>query len=238
MQNPAGMYKALDRLQKSGVLIIQQIPKNDKDSLLKKSIITKLFNQSWDHFTEEKRKDFKNLEKKTPFSNCTFESMDKGLQIITIPQEKNNLKMHLNLVDGFQAIEQLPKDSRDFLTQFSKAYKFKDHKGFQYRRKMPVIFNNSKVERLWFNPYHLDLTEEKNFRHVVKHFKNLNDILSKKHNQWQVEMNEEKIIILDNYRICWNLNEVIEDCELDCIYMERKHYLSSLSILEACNIKA
>ncbi|KAM7353459.1 uncharacterized protein ACRADG_005512 [Cochliomyia hominivorax] len=237
VQKSTGTFKALDRLKKSGVLIIQQIPKNDPDLLLKKLIITKLFQQSWNNFIKEKRKFFENHKQTIPYSNCTFESMDKGLQILTVTNATERIK--LNLVDGFNAVQQIPKVSQDFFSHKSLFYTFKNDKGFNFKTKMSVILKNvPDLERVWFNPYHMDVLKSQEFRENTKHFKVLSDVMNLKSNQWQVEINDESIIILDNYRICWSLIGDKGNKELDCIYMERKHYLSSLSVLENGNMNA
>ncbi|KAI8121584.1 mitochondrial, Trimethyllysine dioxygenase [Lucilia cuprina] len=226
--NKSGIYKALDRLQKSGVLIIKQVPKDDKDSLLKKSIITKIFNISCNQIINEKRQ--KSLgEHKTPHTNCTFESMDKGIQILTVSPEYLNLQ--LILVDGFQAIEQLPKATQEFLSFHQMDYCFEDDKGFKYKIKQPVLWKSNQLERIWFNPYHLDSVNTQDYCSASKHFKLLNDVLQMPQNQWCVELSAGNIIILDNYRICWRLKNFLIDSELECMYLERKHYLSSLNIL-------
>ncbi|XP_037817850.1 LOW QUALITY PROTEIN: trimethyllysine dioxygenase, mitochondrial-like [Lucilia sericata] len=228
--NKSGIYKALDRLQKSGVLIIKQVPKDDKDSLLKKCIITKIFNISCNQIINEKRQ--KSLgEHKTPHSNCTFESMDKGIQILSVPQNKEHLKLQLNLVDGFQAIEQLPKTTQEFLALHQMDYCFEDDKGFNYKIKQPVLWKSDFMERIWFNPYHLDCINTQDYCSATKPL-NLSVALKMQQNQWCVELNSENIIILDNYRICWSLKNITIDSELDCMYLERKHYLSSLNILK------
>ncbi|XP_065356421.1 trimethyllysine dioxygenase, mitochondrial-like [Calliphora vicina] len=230
--NKTATFKALDRLQKSGLLIINHVPKFDKDSLLKKSIITNIFNHSCNDLISEKRQDFPKHYNTTPFTNCTFHSMDKGLQILTVPYNKDDLKLQLNLVDGFQAIDQLPKATQEFLTQNHMHYSFNDDKGYEYKIKLPVILKADNMERIWFSPHHLASINSQEFRQVSKHFKLLNDVLTMPQNQWQVELNAETIIILNNYRICWCLRDPPKDCELECMYLEKKHYLSSMNILK------
>lgn len=224
-------YKALDRLQKSGVLIIQHMPKNDKDSLIKRSLISRLFNNLFDNLTSEKRNNF-TVQVATPYTNCTFESLDKGLQILTLPHYIENTQLQLTLVDGFQVVQQLPKESYGFLTQFKGDYSFRDNKDFEYKVKRAVIDQNDTIERLWFAPHHLQGLKPKDFRQVSKHFKLLNELMKTQQNQWNIEMNNETLVILDNYRICWCLRPTSNNIELDCLYMERKHYLSSLNIFQ------
>lgn len=222
-------YKALDRLQKSGVLIIKHMPKNDKDSLLKRSLISKLFNHLFDNLTSERRQHFPS-QITTPCTNCTFESQDKGLQILSLPYYKDNTAVHLTLVDGFQVVEQLPKETYDFFIKFEADYSFKNNNDFKYVIKRAIIEQKDIIERIWFSPFHLEGLKSQDFRQTCKHFKLLNDRLKMQQNQWHVELNNETLVILDNYRICWCLKHTSSAIEMDCLYMERKHYLSSLNI--------
>ncbi|XP_011296613.1 uncharacterized protein LOC101892707 isoform X2 [Musca domestica] len=224
---------ALQRLQQTGVLVITSLPKSDADSLLRRTLISKLFNHVWDNLTSERRRNFC-ANHTTPYTNCTFESMDKGLQMLTVPYHNENIKIKLCLVDGFNAakqLQQLNKISYDFLTQYILDYSFKDNRGYSHKTKHHVI--NLKDERIMFAPYHLGDLKAQDFDLVATHSRNFNEILKRSENQWHLELDSEMLIILDNFRICWCLSEPHADAaELSCFYMERRHFLSSLHQLQ------
>lgn len=103
--------------------------------------------------------------------------MDKGLQVLALPYDKDHLKIQINLVDGFQALQQLPKDTYEFLTQFQVEYSFQDDNGYNYLTKQPVILKENNVNRIWFDTLHMDSIKSQDFRDVGKHFKILNNVL-------------------------------------------------------------
>ncbi|XP_073821222.1 trimethyllysine dioxygenase, mitochondrial-like isoform X2 [Musca autumnalis] len=219
---------ALRRLQRTGVLVVTSLPRSDTDSLLRRTLISKLFNHVWDNLISEKRKHFCATHT-TPYTNCTFESMDKGLQMLTVPYHKENIKIKLCLVDGFNAAKQLQhsnKISYDFLSQYVLEYTFKDNRGYCHKTKQNII--NLKDERIMFSPYHMTDLKAQDFDMIATHSKKFNELLKLSENQWHLELNSEMLIILDNFRICWCISEHYADNELDCLYMERRHFISSL----------
>ncbi|XP_075150101.1 trimethyllysine dioxygenase, mitochondrial-like [Haematobia irritans] len=225
---------ALKRLQKVGVLIITALPRSDTDSVLKRTLISKLFNHVWDNLISEKRSHFCATHN-TPYTNCTFESMDKGLQMLTVPYHKENIKIKLCLVDGFYAasqLQQLHKVSYDFLSQYIMEYSFKDKQGYCHGTKETVINIKDGCERILFSPYHLQDVKAQDFDMIANHSKNFNDLLKANENQWHIDLDSEMLIILDNFRICWCISEPHIENELDCFYMERRHYISSLHQLK------
>ncbi|XP_059220920.1 trimethyllysine dioxygenase, mitochondrial-like isoform X3 [Stomoxys calcitrans] len=225
---------ALRRLQKVGILVITALPRSDTDSVLKRTLISKLFNHVWDNLISEKRSHFCATHN-TPYTNCTFESMDKGLQMLTVPYHKENIKIKLCLVDGFYAASQLQhlhKVSYDFLTQYVMEYSFKDKQGYCHKTKETVINIKDSCERVLFSPYHLEDVKAQDFDMIANHSKNFNDILKCSENQWHIDLDSEMLIILDNFRICWCITEQQADNELNCFYMERRHYVSSLHQLK------
>lgn len=229
---------ALRRLQRAGVLVITALPKSDTDSVLKRTLISKLFNHAWDNLVSEKRS-YHCATHNTPFTNCTFESMDKGLQMLTVPYHKENIKIKLCLVDGFYAasqLQQLHKVSYDFLSQYVLEYSFKDKQGYCHRTKQNVINIKDDCERIMFSPYHLDDIKAQDFDMIANHSKNFNDLLKSPENQWYLELDSEMLIILDNYRICWCINDHQPENELNCFYMERRHYISCLHKLKVSKV--